>query len=143
MTKLPKISDPVVIRTEFQNPKAWGSDLRLLAAPLHQGRETLYAHVQILEDRDHHDFTKEELVAAVPEDYDHSFFFVVSTERRSQVVSFRSLSSTRTKLEVAVSGRLRRKFKVFKTIYPLPNMSIEEFAQAVDADGIFRGFLKA
>jgi hypothetical protein len=25
----------------------------------------------------------------------------------------------------------------------LANMSIEEFAQAVDADGIFRGFLKA
>jgi hypothetical protein len=138
--KLPKTSDPAVLRTDFQNQKAWEAICELLAAPIHEGRETFFAHVQILEHRDHPDFSEEELLAVVPEDYDHSFFFVVD---RTAVAS------------PEFSDHCRRLVRNSRLQFPgdswqiqgmqnnpsIANMSMEEFAQAVDADGIFRGFL--
>src|SRR6266568_1974347 len=77
MKQLPKTAHPLVIRTDFENQQAWEAICELLRVPVHEGNETFYAYVEFLEHRDYRNLTKEELLAIVPRDYDHSFLFVV------------------------------------------------------------------
>jgi hypothetical protein len=96
--------------------------------------------VQILEHRDHPDFSKEELLPVVPEDYAHSFFFVVD---RTAVASPEFSDHCR---RLVRNSRLRFpgdswQIQGMQNNPSVANRSMEEFAQAVDADGIFRGFL--
>jgi hypothetical protein len=88
------------------------------------------------------ELTKEELLAIVPHDYDHSFVFVVDRAAianpdfailavdlvESRGCSFRAIPSQIQSIENNLS---------------IANMDFEEFAEAVDKDGIFRGFPRA
>ena len=97
-----------MLRADFQNRKA-----NCLPHPFTRVVKTFFAQVQILEHRDHHDLSEEELLAVVPEDYDHSFFFVVD---RTGFASS-EFSDPCRRLD---SRRLRGQFKACKTIHPLP-----------------------
>jgi Domain of unknown function (DUF6924) len=139
MKQLPKTTNPVVIRTDFENQQVWEAICELLRAPVHEGSETFYAYVEFLEDRDYRNLTKEGLLAIVPRDYDHSFLFVVDKAAitnpdfailvvdlgESGGRSFRAIPSQIQSTENNLS---------------IANMGFEEFAEAVDKDGIFRGF---
>src|SRR5216684_2921469 len=139
MKRLPKTADPLVIRTDFENQEAWKLICEILRAPV--GSESFYAHVEFLDDSQYRDFTKEELLASLPELYDHSFFLVVDktavsnpefpilavdlAETRGR--SFRAPPSQNQGLEKHLS---------------IGNLGFEEFADGVDGDGVFRGFPK-
>ena len=43
MKQLPKTTNPVVIRTDFENQQVWEAICELLRAPVHEGSETFYA----------------------------------------------------------------------------------------------------
>jgi len=77
MKQLPKTANPLVIRTDFENQQAWEAICELLRAPVHEDSDTFYAYVEFLDDSDYRNLSKEELLAIVPRDYDHSFLFVV------------------------------------------------------------------
>ena len=77
MKQLAKTAHPLVIRTDFENEQAWKAVCELIRAPVRDGDDEFYAYVEFLEESDYRNLTKEELLAIVPRDYDHSFLFVV------------------------------------------------------------------
>jgi len=142
MKQLSKTTNPVVIRTDFDNQQAWEAICELLRAPVHASGETFYPCVDFLEDSDYRNLTKEELLAIVLRDHAHSFLFVVDRATianpdfailavdlvESRGRSFRAIPSQIQSIENNLS---------------IANMDFEEFAEAVDKDGIFRGFPRA
>jgi len=76
MKKLPTTAHPAVIRTDFENQRAWEAIRDLIRTPVHEGGETFYAYVEFLEETEYRNLAKEELLAIVPRDYDHTFLFV-------------------------------------------------------------------
>jgi hypothetical protein len=141
MKQLPKTDNPVVIRTDFENQQAWLSICELLRAPVHEGGLTFDAHVDFLDDKELRNLTPAELLTMVPEDYDHSFFFVVD-----------KVAISRAECPILVVDLIETPNLSFRAIpsqiqgiannLSIGNMDFEEFARAVDEDRIFRGFSK-
>jgi hypothetical protein len=142
MKQLPKTANPLVIRTDFENQKAWNAICEILRAPVHDANGPFHAHVDLLEDTEYRDFTREELLASVPERYDHSFFLVVDktavTNPEFPILAV-DLAETRGRSFRALPSQIQG----IENNLSIANMGFEEFADAVDAGGIFRGFPKA
>jgi hypothetical protein len=137
----------LVIRTEFENQQAWEAICELIRAPVPVPPPvpgpgaTFYANVEFLEDDEFRDLSKEDLLPRMPASYRLSFVFVVDREavsnpefpilvvdlRRQRGRGFRAIPSTIPSIECNLS---------------IANMDFFEFANAVDADGVFRGFRK-
>lgn len=136
---LPQTNNPLVVRTDFENRQAWKKICKLISAPVPAPEDTFYAYVQFMDDEDFRGLNTEELLARVPGDYKHSFLFVVDGAtvahpefpilviqlRGVRGRSFRAIPSTIQAIENNLS---------------IANMDFFEFANAVDPDGIFRGF---
>ena len=133
MKQLPKTAHPLVIRTDFENQQAWDTVCELIRAPVQEGHESFNAYVEFLDDPEFRNLGKEDLLARVPADYDHSFLMVADGEATILVVdlyaergrSFRAIPTAIQSIENNLS---------------IANMDFAEFAESVDADGIFRGF---
>ncbi len=139
MKQLPRTANPLVIRTDFENQEAWEAICASLRSPVREGRYTSYAYVELLEETEYRDRTKEELLAAVPEDYDHSFFLVVdriAIANPELPILIVDLHDTRGRSFRATPSQIQG----IQNNLSIANMGIEEFAEAVDDDGIFRGF---
>jgi hypothetical protein len=131
--------NPAVIRTDFDNQEAWETICRLIRAPVHEGDNTFYAYVDFFENVQYRDQPVAELLRAVPHDYKHSFLFVVDRE-----------SVSRTDFPLLVVNLFESRGRTFRTVpatvqsiennLSIANMGFEEFAEAVDRDGVFRGF---
>ena len=129
----------LMIRTEFENQQAWEAICELIRAPVPAPAATFYANVEFLEEDEFRDLSKEDLLPRVPASYRLSFVFVVDREaagnpefpilvvdlRREPGRGFRAIPSTIQSIENNLS---------------IANMDFFEFANAVDADGVFRGF---
>jgi len=139
MKQLPKTTNPVVIRTDFENQQAWETICELVRAPVHEGNETFYAYVEFLDNSDYRNFTKDELLAIVPGDYGHSFLFVAD---RAAVISpeFAILAVDLVESRGRSFRTIPSKIQSIENNLSLANMDFEEFAESVDKDGIFRGF---
>jgi hypothetical protein len=131
--------NPAVIRTDFDNQEAWDTICGLIRAPVHDGDNTFYAHVDLVEDVQYRNQPVGELLRVLPHDYKHSFLFVVDRDTLS-----------RTDFPLLVVDLLELRGRTFRTIpaqvqgiennLSIANMGFEEFAEAVDQDGVFRGF---
>ena len=141
MKQLPKTTNPLVIRTDFENQQAWETICKLIRAPVAEGSDTFYAYVDFLEDTGFRNLSKEDLLTCVPRDYAHSFLFVVDSTAITQpdfpilVIDLyadcgRSFRAVPTKIQ-SIENNLS-----------IANMDFAEFADSVDKDGIFRGFPK-
>jgi hypothetical protein len=142
MKQLPKTANPLVIRTDFENQQAWKAVCELIRAPVHEGSESFYAYVEFLEDSDYRNFTKEELLAIVPRDYDHSVLFVVDRAAIANpdfAILVVDLYESRGRSFRAIPSKIQS----IENNLSLANMDFEEFAEAIDKDGIFRGFPRA
>jgi hypothetical protein len=136
---IPKTVNPVVIRTDFENQRAWKAICKTIRAPVPGPGDTFYACVEFLDDAAFRGLSKDDLLERVPSEYKHSFLCVVDntaiTHPESPLLvidlgsergrSFRAIPSTIQSIENNLS---------------IANMSFFEFAGAVDDDGIFRGF---
>ena len=142
MKELPKTANPVVIRTDFENQPAWEAICALVRAPVQNGSEMFYAYVEFLEDSDYRNLTKEELLAIVPRDYNHSFLFVVD---RAAVISpdFAMLAVDLVEARGRSFRTIPSRIQSIENNLSIANMDFGEFAESVDEDGIFRGFPKA
>ena len=139
MNQLPKTVNPLVIRTDFENQRRWKTICKMIRAPVPAPGDTFYAYVEFLDNAGFRGLSKEDLLERVPNDYPHSFLFVVDRTaiahpdfpilvvdlRADRGRSFRAIPSAIQSIENNLS---------------IANMDFFEFARAVDQDGIFRGF---
>lgn len=137
MRQIPQTEYALVLRTDFSDQGAWEEICRTIREPA--GNFHFLAYVHFLDDKGYADITKDQLLELIPADYNHTFLIVADQtaishphhpllvldlyERSGQ--EFRAIPSEIQGIENNLS---------------IANMDFEEFAGAVDEDGIFRGF---
>jgi len=136
---LPVTDDPLVVRTDYADDAVWATICDLIRAPVREGHQEFYAYVEFWESSEIRNLTETELLARVPDDYPHSFVFVVDKVTTADPAfpilvmdlhyergrTFRALPSTIQGIQNNLS---------------LANMDFFEFADNADSDGVFRGF---
>lgn len=129
--------NPVVLRVDFTSQLIWEEICRIIEAPV----DDFYAYVEFLDDPKYEGVTQEELLTQIPNNYNHYFIIMVDRIAISEINhpllivdlspnskgSFRAIPSTVQSIENNLS---------------IGNMCFEEFARAVDEDGVFRGFFE-
>ena len=135
MKNLPFTESALIIRTAFSDQPAWD---RMIAAARKPDDPFIF-NMEVIENREYEGATVGQLIGALPDEYPHSFMVVVDQVAISQpghpmlivdllegkAREFRSLPSQVASIDNNLS---------------IANMSFEEFAEAVDETGVFRGF---
>jgi hypothetical protein len=148
--------DPWAIRTNFDNDLLWCDVCSRIAAP--QSDDKFRAYVSFVDDRRFEAKDIYGVVHLLPDDYAYSFCFIVdaetfdSDERLVLVASFLPEWDEQKDDFIWQPPRLRQSdlIKWFRAIpdsiqsiennLSIANMDFEDFADAVDSDGVFRGF---
>lgn len=138
----PETDNAVVIRTDFEDQPAWEAVRELVRAPVHDGDESFYAYVDFIDDVEYRNLSTQGLMAALPQDYKHSFLFVVDRD----TLSSRDFPLLVVDLDQSRGRTFRAAPNQIQSIennLSIANMDFEDFAEAVDKDGVFRGFKDA
>ena len=139
MKQLPKTTNPVVIRTDFENQQAWETICNLIRQPKREAGQEFYAYVEFLDNADFCDLTVQELLVRVPSDYSHTFLFVVdkvATQPPDFPVLVIDLHDERGRTFRAIPSQIQG----IENNLSISNMDFYEFADCVDEDGVFRDF---
>jgi hypothetical protein len=139
MKVLPKTDNPLVIRTDFETQQTWEKICELIRAPVHDRGETFYAYLNFLDDVEFRNVTKEDLLASVPRDYNHSFLLVVDAtamESRDFPILVIDLHNEPGRTFRAIPSQTQS----IENNLSIANMDFSDFADAVDTEGVFRGF---
>jgi hypothetical protein len=138
MKQLPKTEHALVLRTDFSNQAAWEAICAAIRAPVGE----LRAFVDFLDDAEYAGATKDQLLGLVPEGYDHTFLIVVDRTAISH--------PDHPLLLVNLWERSGQEFRAIpaeiqgiENNLSIANMDFEDFADAVDETGVFRGFPEA
>jgi hypothetical protein len=131
---IPTSENALLIRTDFSDQKAWGA---LIAAAREPG-DILMFNMEVVDDRANRGMTVDQLMAALPEGYAHSFMVVADSAAISQ--------PDHPFLVVDLLGERGRQFRAVASVISqidsnlsIANMGFEEFAGLVDEGGVFRG----
>lgn len=134
MKKIPATENAMVLRTDFSNESAWQAICAAIEAP--DSQYGFKASVHFISDPEYKGVTAEQLLSAISEDPYHSFAFIID-----------EMALAAKDNPILVVHELGRTFRVIpsqmwgvENNLSLANMGFEEFADNVDADGIFRGF---
>jgi hypothetical protein len=137
MKSLPQSQAALVIRTDLSDHEAWEA---IGAAILQLTEEGFGAQVEFVDDAAYRGLTKEQLLNLVPEGDQRPFFLMIVDD-----VTVRS-----PKHPVLVVDLWHESGREFRAVpaavqsiennLSIANMDFAEFADAVDKDGIFRGF---
>ncbi|WP_425617441.1 hypothetical protein NA78x_001118 [Anatilimnocola sp. NA78] len=142
--------DPWVIRTDFSNPSAWEEVCQMITSP--QTADNFYANVRLVSDEYWRDKEPEAILAELADD---ELLFVVdrlclSDPEHPVLVLGSALVWDE---EANDEGLPPTKFVMFRALpstiqaiennVTIGNMGLEEFADGVDADGVFRCFSDA
>jgi hypothetical protein len=137
MKQLPQTENPLVLRTDFSNEPIWQAICAEIQKPV--GIFRFRANVEFLDDVEYAGVTKEQLLRRVPKNYNHSFIVIVDQAAISHpdhpllIVDLFERSGNEFR---AVPSQIQG----IENNLSIANMDFEEFAEAVDEDGIFRGF---
>ncbi len=137
--QLPRTNNPLVVRTGFESQRTWKTVCKLIRAPVPAIGDAFYAYVQFLDDLAFRRLGAAELLARVPSGYKHAFLFVVDDaainhpEFAILVIDLRGVAHRQFRAIPAAIQSIENNLSI-------ANMSFSEFANAVDEDGIFRGF---
>jgi hypothetical protein len=133
--KLPKKKQALVVRTDFSDDAAWDSVCTAIQQPVGEFR----AYVDFLNDPQYEGLTAEQLPALIRKGSNHTFKFLVDR-----------LALTHPEHPVLVVDLNTERGRSFRVVpsemwgvennLSISNMDFEEFAEAVDPDGVFRGF---
>lgn len=133
---LPWTDEPLVLRIGFADQQAWEAVRE--AVRLADGEDT-FEYMTFLDDPDYRDLPTEQILALVPEDYPHSFLVMADDTTFT--------SADRPLLVVDLDEERGREFRTvpvevfsISANLSIANMDFYEFADAVDSDGVFRGF---
>jgi hypothetical protein len=134
---LPITTNALIIRTDFSNQGAWEN----ITAKMKHPDEPFVFNMELLDDRAYQGFAVEQLMAALPNEYPHSFMVVVD-----------SIALSQRDQPTLVVNLLEQRGHIFRALpsqvagignnLSIANMGFEEFAGAVGEDGVFRGFLE-
>lgn len=135
MRALPETRNSLVLRTDFSDDAAWERLCREIEAPVGEFR----AYVSYLSDPEYEGLATDELTDLARRGPYRSFLFVVDEE---------SLSNPEHPILVLdLADQPGRTFRVIpgemwsvENNLSLANMDFVDFAESVDADGVFRGF---
>lgn len=134
MKPLPRSDMALVIRTDFSDDTAWNA----VVAAIRQPVEGFFAYVEFVDDPAFKDLTIEHLVT-IRDDLSKSYTIV------ADAVTMRD--ANHPLLVVDLMEELGRTFRAapsaiqaIENNLSITNMDFWEFADNVDADGLFRGF---
>lgn len=140
MKQIPETENPLVLRTDFSNQAAWERICGIIQKPV--GIFRFRANVEFVDDIEFADITKNQLLELIPKDYSHTFIIVV--DRTATSLPDHPL------LIVDLYEGSGREFRAIpsqiqgiENNLSIANMDFEEFAEAVDESGVFRGFPKS
>jgi hypothetical protein len=132
LKKIPNTENSLVLRTDFADEAAW----KALGAAIQRPVGDFQARVSLLSDRVYEGATVEQIIASAA---DHAFVFIAD---RSALKD-----PAHPVLVVDLEDEPGRSFRVIpseawsvENNLSLANMGFDEFADAVDEDGVFRGF---
>lgn len=136
MSTLPDSEETLVLRTDFSSPEKWEVVRTAIGTPTEDG---FTANVEFRDDPAYRDLTSEQILALVPEDYLHPILIVADTT---------AISSAETPLLVIDMWEERgREIRIvaaelwgIENNLSIGNMDFDEWADAVDEDGTFRGW---
>ena len=136
MKPIPNTQKPLIFRTDFSSQVAWQE----LCAAIQEPVGDFLAYVEFFEDAEFADVTKDQLLVLIPKNYNHTFIVIVD---RTCV-----LQPDHPLLVVDLFTEFGREFRAIPSMVQsiennlsIANMDFEEFASAVDQNGVFRGFL--
>jgi len=134
---IPTSENALVIRTDFTDENAW----RKLKASASEPGDPFIFDMKIVDDCSNSGATIEKVMAALPEDYPHSFIMVAD-----------NIAISQPDYPLLVVDLLEERGRQFRAIatqiasiennLSIANMGFEEFAGEVDEKGVFRGFPK-
>ena len=138
MARIPLSENTLVLRTDFSDEAAW----KALCAALQNPDDDFNPSLDFVSDRAYDGVTADQLPSFLPEDSSISFAFLVD---RNAITH-----PDHPILVIDLHDKPRRTFRVTPSALgdvannlSIANMGFEEFADAVDQDGIFRGFSQA
>ena len=137
MRQVPDPENAPVLRTDFSDQMAWEKIKAEILEPV--GIFRFLANVEFVDDMEFANTTKEQLLEILPKDYNHSFIIAVD-----------QIAISHPEHPLLIIDLLDRSVHEFRALpgqiqgvennLSIANMDFEEFADAVDEDGIFRGF---
>lgn len=135
MKAIPQTEDSLVLRTDFSSEQAWDALCFELRKPVGE----FQAYVTFISDPENDGATIDDIVAALQEDAEHSFLFVVDAETFSHEEN--PILVLDLHHEPGRSFRaIPRAVQSIENNLSIANMDFEDFADSVDEDGVFRGF---
>ncbi|WP_407642486.1 DUF6924 domain-containing protein [Actinomadura craniellae] len=126
----------LLLRTDFSDQGVWEAVCVAIGTPNEDG---FVASVGVLDDPAYRDLTTDQILTLLPEEYQRRFIAVVdkttidSPEMLLLVIDL--LAEPRGEVRVIAA-----EFWSIENNLSLANMDFHEFVNAVDEDGIFRGF---
>ena len=140
MVSVPRTEYAAVIRTDFTDGNAWKSICEAIVKPvvLIPGYE-FRANVDFVDEPFLGGLSLEELLRLIPKSYPHTFLFVVDHMALSHpdqpilVVDLYTEPGRTFRVIPSELGSIENNLSI-------ANMDFAEFADAVDIDGVFRGF---
>lgn len=134
MKPLPRSDQALVIRTDFSDDTAWNAVVKAISAPV----EGFYAYVEFVDDVAFRELAVEQLVG-LRDDLAKSYAIVADAHTMT--------GAEHPLLIVDLNEELGRTFRAIPSAIQsiennlsIANMDFWEFADNVDADGVFRAF---
>ena len=139
---LPLTKDTPVVRTDFGDDAAWNAICALIRQPVNDAGEDFYAYVDFVDSPIFRDRSEQELLGMVPPQYGHTFLFIVDRA-----------ATKGPEFPILVMDLYAEPGRTFRVIpseiqgvennLSIANMHFCEFADNVDQDGVFRGFIES
>lgn len=133
--QLPTTRRSLLLRADFSDDESWRSLCAAIQAPVGDFK----AYVECVSDRVFEGITVSDVLSLLPESWDHSVLFLAD---RTALAS--------AEQPILVVDLLREPGRSFRVVpreawsvennLSISNMDFSEFADNVDADGVFRGF---
>lgn len=136
--KIPATENPLVLRTDFSNEAAWRSLCKTLQDP----DDEFSPELEFVSDRAFDGLAAADLPSSLSEPSPHTFAFIVDRTALTRagnpvlIIDLHDKPGRTFRVTAAALGGVANNLSI-------ANMDFDEFAKAVDKDGIFRGFSRA
>ncbi len=139
MKLIPETEYALILRTDFSDQAAWDEICAEIRKPV--SFLGFLAYVEFLDDVEYANITKDQLLELFPQNHNHSFIIVADRTSISR--------PEHPLLVIDLFDESAREFRAIpmqvqsiENNLSIGNMDFEELAEAVDEDGVFRGFPK-
>ena len=135
MKPIPETENALVLRTDFSDQAAWEAIRTAIQEPVGEYR----AYVEFLDDPEYRDLTTDQLLELLPEGHNHTFLIVadrMATSHPDHPLLIVDLIDDPGRTFRAIPSQIQS----IENNLSIANMDFDEFADAVDESGVFRGF---